>query len=181
MSKLKKYFPCLSLSPFFLTVYLLLLLFLPPFFSLFFVFSYLSLSSPPHSSLPPSSSSLSSLLFLTRPSSLPLSCILSNPSKKPFTAQPKELSALQTSTDSIGWRAPASNEWQDKYASYTDVSQVNSFADTLISYATMWYQYASRGEEGKAFFLPLLGSCVIMRGMGSWYACYLFTLCVCLW
>ncbi|XP_037783137.1 uncharacterized protein LOC119579411 isoform X1 [Penaeus monodon] len=67
------------------------------------------------------------------------------------TSQPKELSALQTSTDSIGWRAPASNEWQDKYASYTDVSQVNSFADTLISYATMWYQYASRGEEGSLY------------------------------
>ncbi|XP_042868851.1 uncharacterized protein LOC122251198 isoform X2 [Penaeus japonicus] len=67
------------------------------------------------------------------------------------TSQPKELSALQASTDSIGWRAPASNEWQEKYANYTDVSQVNSFADTLISYATMWYQYASRGQEGSLY------------------------------
>lgn len=39
--------------------------------------------------------------------------------------------------------------WQEKYAEYCDVSNINSFADTLISYATMWYQPASRAERGE--------------------------------
>lgn len=58
---------------------------------------------------------------------------------------------MRASTDSlsVSWRASAGSEWQDKYADYTDMSLVNSFADTLISYATMWYQYATRGDEGE--------------------------------
>ncbi|XP_045610647.2 cell death protein 3 isoform X1 [Procambarus clarkii] len=59
--------------------------------------------------------------------------------------------ALSTQTDSVGWRASAGAQWQEKYAEYTDVSKVNSFADTLISYATMWYQYASRSDEGSLY------------------------------
>ncbi|XP_027235025.2 uncharacterized protein [Penaeus vannamei] len=64
-----------------------------------------------------------------------------------------QVKAMRASTDSlsVSWRASAGSEWQDKYADYTDMSLVNSFADTLISYATMWYQYATRGEEGSLY------------------------------
>ncbi|ROT61665.1 caspase 4 [Penaeus vannamei] len=50
-----------------------------------------------------------------------------------------------------GWIAPAGSEWLSKYGCNIDVSRVNSFADTLISYATMWYQPASRGKEGSLY------------------------------
>ncbi|KAG7175199.1 caspase-8-like [Homarus americanus] len=71
--------------------------------------------------------------------------------RKRFSSTSGGEKALPTQTDSVGWRAAASTQWQDKYADYTDVSNVNTFADTLISYATMWYQYASRGEEGSLY------------------------------
>ncbi|XP_042868849.1 caspase-8-like [Penaeus japonicus] len=69
-----------------------------------------------------------------------------------------QIKAVRTSTDSlsIGWRASAGSEWQDKYADYTDMSVVNSFADTLISYATIWYQYASRGDKGSLYIDTLV-------------------------
>ncbi|XP_071546196.1 uncharacterized protein [Panulirus ornatus] len=75
-----------------------------------------------------------------------------------------DLKALSTHTDSVGWKAPAGTQWQDKYAEYTDVSTVNNFADTLISYATMWYQYASRNEEGSLYVDTLVDQ---LREWGS--------------
>ncbi|XP_047496981.1 uncharacterized protein LOC125044384 [Penaeus chinensis] len=64
-----------------------------------------------------------------------------------------QVKALHANTDSLSvtWRASAGSEWQDKYADYTDMSMVNSFADTLIAYATMWYQYATRGDDGSLY------------------------------
>lgn len=56
--------------------------------------------------------------------------------------------ALKAQTDSVGWKAAAGDSWQEKYADFTDVSNINCFADTLISYATMWYQPAARAEKG---------------------------------
>lgn len=60
-----------------------------------------------------------------------------------------DLKALAAQTDSVGWKAAAGDLWQEKYADYTDVSNINCFADTLISYATMWYQPAARDEKGE--------------------------------
>lgn len=60
-----------------------------------------------------------------------------------------DLKRLSAQTDSVGWKAAAGDVWQEKYADYTDVSNINSFADTLISYATMWYQPAARAERGE--------------------------------
>ena len=58
------------------------------------------------------------------------------------------MKGIATQIDSVGWKAPAGRVWQEKYAEFTDVSNINCFADTLISYATMWYQQAARDEEG---------------------------------
>lgn len=60
-----------------------------------------------------------------------------------------DLKALSAQTDSVSWKAAAGDSWQEKYADYTDVSNINCFADTLISYATMWYQAAARNEKGE--------------------------------
>lgn len=39
--------------------------------------------------------------------------------------------------------------WREIYGSVMDVSNTNTFADTLVCYATMWYQKAARGEQGE--------------------------------
>ncbi|XP_053633206.1 uncharacterized protein [Cherax quadricarinatus] len=78
-------------------------------------------------------------------------CSVKENRKKFSVSSTSEPKGLTSETDSIGWRASAGAQWQDKYAEYADVSKVNSFADTLISYATMWYQYASRNEEGSLY------------------------------
>ncbi|KAK4322417.1 hypothetical protein Pmani_006757 [Petrolisthes manimaculis] len=54
---------------------------------------------------------------------------------------------MPAETDSLGWKARAGDQWTQKYDEYTDLCTVNTFADTLISYATMWYQSAARNEE----------------------------------
>ena len=38
------------------------------------------------------------------------------------------------------------------YGSHTDIGTVNPLADTVISYATMWYAEASRTKQGKIIF-----------------------------
>ncbi|KAK4326798.1 hypothetical protein Pmani_002702 [Petrolisthes manimaculis] len=58
---------------------------------------------------------------------------------------------LPAETDSLGWKARAGDQWTQKYDEYTDLCTVNTFADTLISYATMWYQSAARNEEGSLY------------------------------
>ncbi|CAL4226296.1 unnamed protein product, partial [Meganyctiphanes norvegica] len=63
---------------------------------------------------------------------------------------------LGVDTDALGWKAPASKEWQTKFGDHTDFSHVNNFADTLISYATMWYQEAARSTEGSLYIDTLV-------------------------
>ena len=55
--------------------------------------------------------------------------------------------ALQAETDSPK-EITIDNEWKEKYGGYLDCSTVNPLADTLISYATLWYEEASRTKEG---------------------------------
>ncbi|XP_066989993.1 uncharacterized protein [Macrobrachium rosenbergii] len=72
------------------------------------------------------------------------------------TSKDLDAKGVPTQTDSAGWRASAGPEWQEKYADYTEISNINTYADTLISYATMWYQYASRGNEGSLYIDTLV-------------------------
>ncbi|KAG0726715.1 Caspase-8 [Chionoecetes opilio] len=78
-------------------------------------------------------------------------CAVKENRKRFSSSSGADMKALNTQIDSVGWKAPAGRVWQEKYADYTDVSNINCFADTLISYATMWYQPASRGEEGSLY------------------------------
>lgn len=63
---------------------------------------------------------------------------------------------LRTEKDALSLGINASEDWKKKYAQHTDAGVSNSLANTLVSYATMWYQPASRGEEGEgeAGFMP---------------------------
>ncbi|XP_068214210.1 uncharacterized protein [Palaemon carinicauda] len=72
------------------------------------------------------------------------------------TSNTLDAKGMTTQTDSVGWRASAGQEWQEKYADFTEISNINAYADTLISYATMWYQYASRGNEGSLYIDTLV-------------------------
>ncbi|CAL4081351.1 unnamed protein product, partial [Meganyctiphanes norvegica] len=56
----------------------------------------------------------------------------------------------------IPWKLAASNVWESKYGAHTDFSCVNKSADTLVSYATMWYQEASRTSEGTLYIDTLV-------------------------
>lgn len=78
-------------------------------------------------------------------------CAVKENRKRFSSSSGPDLKALAIQTDSVGWKAPAGQRWQEKYADYTDVSHINCFADTLISYATMWYQPAARDEEGSLY------------------------------
>ncbi|MPC26647.1 hypothetical protein E2C01_019793 [Portunus trituberculatus] len=76
-------------------------------------------------------------------------CAVKDNRKRFSSSSGQDLKSRSTQMDSVGWKAPAGIRWQEKYADYTDVSNINCFADTLISYATMWYQPAARDAEGE--------------------------------
>ncbi|KAF2367373.1 Caspase-like domain, partial [Trinorchestia longiramus] len=58
----------------------------------------------------------------------------------------------------------AGDEWMKKYGVYADYSSVNNFADTLVCFATMWYQLASRTEQGSIFIQTILD---VLRRKGT--------------
>ncbi|KAK8400517.1 hypothetical protein O3P69_003288 [Scylla paramamosain] len=91
-------------------------------------------------------------------------CAVKDNRKRFSSSSGQDLKALSTQVDSVGWKAPAGRVWQEKYADYTDVSNINCFADTLISYATMWYQPAARDEEGSLYVDTLVDQ---LRDHGS--------------
>ncbi|XP_018018622.1 uncharacterized protein LOC108675143 isoform X2 [Hyalella azteca] len=63
---------------------------------------------------------------------------------------------MRTSTDAVALGIDAGDEWKKKYLPHADFTSVNNFADTLVCYATMWYQPAARNEEGSMFIQTLL-------------------------
>lgn len=99
------------------------------------------------------SSPLSSVkAYMCRPAVVGLACLLGAGiyfHTLPFTSADSGgyLRAFWTRVDT--WKVPAAEWWERKYADYTDVFNINCFADTLVSYATMWYQPAARGSEGE--------------------------------
>lgn len=78
-------------------------------------------------------------------------CAVKENRKRFSSSSAQDLKARSTQVDSVGWKAAAGRGWQEKYADYTDVSNINCYADTLISYATMWYQPASRDADGSLY------------------------------
>ncbi|KAK3851383.1 hypothetical protein Pcinc_041965 [Petrolisthes cinctipes] len=75
-------------------------------------------------------------------------CAVKNKKKRLSSSTAPDTRGLLAATDSLGWKAKAGDQWTQKYDEHTDLCTVNTFADTLISYATMWYQSAARNEEG---------------------------------
>ncbi|XP_045610649.2 uncharacterized protein [Procambarus clarkii] len=45
----------------------------------------------------------------------------------------------------------SSSSWENTYGPSEDVWNINPFADTLVSYATKWYEEAARGEKGSLY------------------------------
>nr|ARO92232.1 caspase 4 [Portunus trituberculatus] len=92
-------------------------------------------------------------------------CAVKDNRKRFSSSSGQDLKSRSTQMDSVGWKAPAGIRWQEKYADYTDVSNINCFADTLISYATMWYQPAARDAEGSLYVDTLVDQ---LRDHGSY-------------
>ncbi|KAK8744805.1 hypothetical protein OTU49_000624, partial [Cherax quadricarinatus] len=44
-----------------------------------------------------------------------------------------------------------STRWESTYGEYEDVYDINPFADTIVAYATKWYQKAARNDKGSLF------------------------------
>ncbi|KAK4287090.1 hypothetical protein Pmani_039831 [Petrolisthes manimaculis] len=78
-------------------------------------------------------------------------CAVKNKKKRLSSTTSPDMRGLPAATDSLGWKAKAGDQWTQKYDEHTDLCTVNTFADTLISYATMWYQSAARNEEGSLY------------------------------
>lgn len=51
--------------------------------------------------------------------------------------------------DAMSRGIDAGSDWLQKYGAHTNFSDVNNNADTLVCYATMWYQPAARNEDGE--------------------------------
>ncbi|KAF2367372.1 Caspase-like domain, partial [Trinorchestia longiramus] len=75
-----------------------------------------------------------------------------------------ESKGLRISKDAMALGIEAGEDWMKKYAAHSDYSSVNNFADTLVCYATMWYQPAARNDEGSIFIHTLLD---VLRRKGT--------------
>ena len=69
----------------------------------------------------------------------------------------EEYTGKEVQVDSLRVGMPSSAEFANKYSRFLDTTIVNPLADHLVSYATMWYEEASRDDEdGEFFFLSII-------------------------